>query len=79
MVAGIVAAYLTLRAGTALDEIVLAQRSTVLAVPLCAIVPPVLANGKRAVGAHRNGWIMDSIAGLAVPGAGGVERIPADG
>lgn len=66
MVAGIVLAYFTLKAGTALEGIVLAQSATVLAVPLCAIVLVMLANDKRAVGEFRNGWITNAIAGLAV-------------
>ncbi len=66
MVAGIVLAYVTLRSGTALEGIVLAQQSTVLAVPLCAIMLMILANDRRAVGAHRNGWGTNTIASLAI-------------
>lgn len=66
MVAGIVFAYLTLRSGTALEGIVLAQHSTVLAVPLCAIMLMILANDRRALGAYRNGWITNTLASLAI-------------
>lgn len=66
MLAGIVLAYLTLRSGTALEGIVFAQHSTVLAVPLCAIVLMILANDRRAVGEHRNGWIINTLASLAI-------------
>ena len=66
MVAGIVLAYVTLRSGTALEGIVLAQQSTVLAVPLCAIMLMILANDRRAVGAHRNGWGTNTNASLAI-------------
>jgi manganese transport protein len=66
MIAGIVLAYFTLQAGSALEGIVLAQGATVLAVPLCAVVLVMLANDKRAVGEHRNGWLSNAIAGLAI-------------
>jgi Mn2+/Fe2+ NRAMP family transporter len=66
MVAGMVTAWLTLRAGSAIEGIVWAQRSTVLAVPLCAAVLIVLANDRRAVGVHRNGWVANVVAGLAL-------------
>jgi Mn2+/Fe2+ NRAMP family transporter len=66
MVAGMVTAWLTLRAGSAIEGIVWAQRSTVLAVPLCAAVLIMLANDRRAVGVHRNGWVANVVAGLAL-------------
>ena len=66
MIVGIVLAYVTFRLGTALEGIVLAQSSTILAVPLCAIVLVVLANDRRAVGDHRNGWGSNLVAGAAI-------------
>lgn len=66
MVAGVLTAYLTLRSGSAIEGIVWAQRTTVLAVPLCAIVLIVLANDRRAVGAHRNGWIANAVGAAAI-------------
>ena len=68
MVAGVATAYLTLRAGTAIEGIVWAQRTTVLAVPLGAAVLLVLANDRRAVREHRNGWLANTVgvAALAV-------------
>lgn len=66
MLAGIVLAYLTLRSGTALEGIVWAQHSTVLAVPFCAIMLMIMANDPRAVGAHRNGRITNAIASVAI-------------
>ena len=66
MLTGIVLAYITFSAGSVLDGIVLAQSATIIAVPLCAIVLVMLANDKRAVGIHRNGWISNTIAGVAV-------------
>jgi Mn2+/Fe2+ NRAMP family transporter len=62
MMAGVVFAYLTLRIGSAIEGIILAQRTTVLAVPLCAVVLILLANDRRAVGVHRNGWFANTVA-----------------
>ena len=66
MITGIVLAYITFSAGSVLDGIVWAQSATIIAVPLCAIMLVMLANDKRAVGIHRNGWISNLIAGIAV-------------
>lgn len=66
MVAGMGTAYVTLKAGSAIEGIVWAQPTTVLAVPLCAAVLIVMANDRRAVGEHRNGWIANTVAGLAL-------------
>lgn len=54
MAVGLAAGVYTLRTETTLDGIVLAQKSTILAVPLCALVMILLANDKRVVGERRN-------------------------
>ncbi len=54
MAVGLGAGIYTLFTNTPLGGIVLAQKSTILAVPLCALVMIVLANDKRVVGRHRN-------------------------
>lgn len=54
MAVGLGAGIYTLFTNTPLGGIVLAQKSTILAVPLCALVMIVLANDKRVVGVHRN-------------------------
>jgi manganese transport protein len=67
MLAGVGFAYLTLRGSSAIEGIVLAQRTTLLAVPLGAVVLMLLANDPRAVGRHRNGWVAN-IVGLTAIG-----------
>lgn len=54
MAVGLGAGIYTLFTNTPIGGIVLAQKSTILAVPLCALVMIVLANDKRVVGVHRN-------------------------
>lgn len=54
MAVGLGAGVYTLFTNTPIGGIVLAQKSTILAVPLCALVMIVLANDKRIVGKHRN-------------------------
>lgn len=54
MAVGLGASIYTLFTNTPIGGIVLAQKSTILAVPLCALVMIVLANDKRVVGVHRN-------------------------
>jgi len=58
---GMAAGVYTLYTGTPLEGIVIAQKTTILAVPLCALVMIVLANDFRVVREHRNslaanGW-----------------------
>lgn len=54
MAVGMAAAIYTLYSGTPLEGIVIAQKATILAVPLCAIVMIMLANDRRVVGKRRN-------------------------
>ena len=62
MAVGLGAGIYTLFTNTPLGGIVLAQKSTILAVPLCALVMIVLANDKRVVGRHRNSLIANAWA-----------------
>lgn len=66
MVLGVGFAYITFAAGTAIEGIVLAQRSTIIVVPLSAIVLAVLANDSRIVGAYRNGWLANLMTLAAI-------------
>ncbi|BFH12590.1 hypothetical protein J6TS7_00060 [Paenibacillus dendritiformis] len=45
--------------------IIMAQATTVLGVPLIAIVLLLLGNNKKVLGRRMNGWFMNVIAGLA--------------
>ena len=51
---GMAAGAYTLHTGTPIEGIVLAQKTTILAVPLCALVMIILANDRRVVGERRN-------------------------
>ena len=62
MAVGLGAGIYTLCTNTPIGGIVLAQKSTILAVPLCALVMIVLANDKRVVGAHRNSLLANTWA-----------------
>ena len=53
---GMAAGVYTLYSGTPIEGIVLAQKTTILAVPLCALVMIILANDRRVVGEQRNSW-----------------------
>lgn len=66
MAAGVGFAYLTLQAESPLEGIVLAQRLTIFAVPLCAVILALLVNDRRAVGGHRNGWFANTVALTAI-------------
>ncbi len=66
MAVGLGAGIYTLFTNTPLGGIVLAQKSTILAVPLCALVMIVLANDKRVVGAHRNSLLANVWAVFAL-------------
>ncbi len=65
MVVGLIAGVYLMKAGTPIDGIVLAQKSTILAVPLCALVIILLANHPRVVGDHRMPWWANTWAGFA--------------
>lgn len=66
MVAGVVTAYLTLRSGSALEGIVMAQRATIVAVPLCAILLVLAANNPRLMGEACNRWPANVAAIIAI-------------
>ncbi len=66
MAVGMAAGIYTLFTNTPLGGIVLAQKSTILAVPLCALVMIVLANDKRVVGTHRNSLLSNAWAVVAL-------------
>ena len=65
MAVGFVAGLYLMKAGTPIDGIILAQKSTILAVPLCALVIILLANHPRVVGEHRMPWWANAWAGVA--------------
>ena len=65
MAVGMVAGFYTLSTGTPIEGIVLAQKSTILAVPLCALVMILLANDRRVIGEHRNSLVANAWASLA--------------
>lgn len=54
---GMAAGIYTLLTGTPIEGIVLAQKTTILAVPLCALVMIILANDRRVVGEYRNSLV----------------------
>lgn len=54
MLVGLLAGFYLLRSGSALGGVVIAQKSTILTVPLVAVVILILANDRRVVGEHRN-------------------------
>lgn len=54
MVVGLAAGFYLTRSGTALGGIVIAQKSTIITVPLVAIVMLIMANDPRIVGDHRS-------------------------
>jgi manganese transport protein len=54
MLVGLLAGLYLLRAGSALGGVVIAQKSTILTVPLVAVVILLLANDRRVVGEYRN-------------------------
>lgn len=62
MVAGI---FLTSR-NSAIPGIVIAQKSTILSVPLAAAVILMLANDAKVVGKHRNRWSTNLLGGLGL-------------
>lgn len=65
MAIGMLASVLTLLTGTPIEGIVLAQKTTILAVPLCAFVMIVLANDRRVVGDMRNSLLANIWAVVA--------------
>lgn len=65
MAVGMAAGFYTLGTGTPIEGIVIAQKTTILAVPLCALVMILLANDRRVVGEHRNSLGANAWASLA--------------
>jgi Mn2+/Fe2+ NRAMP family transporter len=45
-------------------SLLLAQASTLLAVPICAILLLILANDRRLMGNHKNGIVLNLIGAL---------------
>lgn len=66
MAVGLAAAFYLMRSGSALGGIVIAQKTTVLTVPLVAVVLLMLANDRRAVGPHGNRPWQNAVALLAI-------------
>jgi manganese transport protein len=69
MLVGLLAGFYLLRSGSALGGVVIAQKSTILTVPLVAVVLLLLANDRQVVGEHRNRpwqniWAIVAIAAL---------------
>jgi Mn2+/Fe2+ NRAMP family transporter len=64
MALGTVAAILF--GGNPINLLVLAQATTILGVPLIAAVMWLMTNDRAVVGEHRNGWVANVLAGLAV-------------
>ena len=64
MALGTVAAILF--GGNPINLLVLAQATTVLGVPLMAVVMWIMTNDRRVVGDERNGWLTNVVAGIAV-------------
>ncbi|MCB1125000.1 MAG: Nramp family divalent metal transporter [Verrucomicrobiae bacterium] len=54
MIVGLTAGLHLMRSGTALGGIIIAQKTTILTVPLVAVVLLVMGNDPRIVGEHRN-------------------------
>ena len=46
--------------------LVMAQKATILGVPLIAVVMLVMANDRRVVGEHRNGWVANGVGAAAL-------------
>ena len=65
MAVGMAAGFYTLGTGTPIEGIVIAQKTTILAVPLCALVMILLANDRRVVGEHRNSLGANAWASIA--------------
>ncbi|MBX3747968.1 MAG: Nramp family divalent metal transporter [Verrucomicrobiae bacterium] len=66
MAVGLAAAFYLMRSGSALSGIVIAQKTTILTVPLVAVVLLMLANDPRVVGPHRNRAWQNAVALLAI-------------
>jgi Mn2+/Fe2+ NRAMP family transporter len=66
MAVGLGAGFYLMRAGTALGGIIIAQQSTVLTVPLVAVVLILLANHPAVVGERRNNLWQNTWAGFAL-------------
>jgi manganese transport protein len=68
MAVGLGAGAYTLKTGSALDGIVLAQKTTILAVPLAALMLILLANNRKVVGENRNSfsWNLWALVALGV-------------
>ncbi len=66
MAVGLGAGFYLISSGTALGGIVIAQKSTILTVPLVAIVMLVMANDSRIVGEHRNKLWQNILAVVAI-------------
>ena len=47
-------------------SILLAQASTLLAVPICAVLLLLLANNKQIMGENRNGFVLNTIGGIGL-------------
>lgn len=65
MAVGIAASIATLRTGTPVEGIVIAQKTTILAVPLAAVVIIMLANDSRVVGTRKNAALANFWAAVA--------------
>jgi Mn2+/Fe2+ NRAMP family transporter len=66
MAIGCLAGLVLVRTDSTLGAIVLAQKTTILTVPLVAAVLIALANDPRSVGSHRNKPWQNAIAGVAL-------------
>lgn len=66
MAVGLAAGVYTMKTSSPIDGIILAQKSTILAVPLCALVIVMMANDRRVVGRHRNSIFANIWAGGAL-------------
>lgn len=62
---GMAVSIVTLHTGTPIEGIVIAQKTTILAVPLAAVVIILLANDGRVVGTHKNSVLANLWAGVA--------------
>jgi manganese transport protein len=63
---GLGAGFYVLSQNTPLAGVVLAQKTTIVVVPLAALVLILLANDRRIVGERRNTWLMNAWAGFAL-------------
>jgi Mn2+/Fe2+ NRAMP family transporter len=66
MAVGLGAGWYHLRSGSAIGGIVIAQQTTILTVPLVAIVILLLAHDRRIVGEQRNRTWQNIWAGVAI-------------